>query len=440
MIERLDSELGAAAVPVPADGNCMAWSMRYFLKERVESSRTDFKTKKAKEEMMRVRKMAQSVWENVAHDALWQNLFGNCCQDIPANAPSTPTNEPKDPVPATAPDETLATPPRVAKKAKIEQGVSRLDAAKPASFGKATAVPKDAALKAPGQKAVEDVLEPSVPNLEDEISRMHEAVPKPETDEAIVAFAGPDLDEVPDDSRIATRPRFSRSAHERQWKSKPISKKMVEKAAFEKMLGTHQITYANWQACHSQRATLKKARVCTDAGFARMKTNLREGILPHCQACVDLLQFHDVTLEKVQYVISNCGEPPEAPGKRGEQGADPGKGKRENGYTACVEYVKDHGLGEVELITEGTAEKPILKYRCTLCRTKHQPKGKLNHLGPPVLKNVEYFVQRHLNCPTHLAKREKRTSGAVPTYQPAKIPCPGCSDLFHLILFYFDIF
>ena len=99
---------------VPADGDCMAWTLRTLFMGHHHASK--FETKQAKEEIRRIRAMIASAWQKVKHDPSWQTLFDAYAVDrVEEEVPKTPekqTNKPNKNTSDHELDSMLQTPPR----------------------------------------------------------------------------------------------------------------------------------------------------------------------------------------------------------------------------------------------------------------------------------------------------------------------------------------
>lgn len=65
----------------------------------------------------------------------------------------------------------------------------------------------------------------------------------------------------------------------------------------------------------------------------------------------------------------------------------------------CIEFIKSKGP-VIELIEDGGK----LSYRCLACVSRGQPHGKVNLLGKADIRSVEYYLNQHLQCATHVKK------------------------------------
>ena len=106
------SNQGIAICEVPADGDCMAWSLRTLYLGYQNVGRFD--TAEAKNEVSLIRRMMGSAWEMVSGELWWQTLFDAFCADrLRQNepAPETPKKQKKGDSLGNE-DRELATPPR----------------------------------------------------------------------------------------------------------------------------------------------------------------------------------------------------------------------------------------------------------------------------------------------------------------------------------------
>ena len=100
-----------AIFEVPADGNCMVWSLRSLF---MTKNASDFHTKTAKREAAKIRSAVADAWLQVKDRPMWQKLFKAFCAgpyEEKAQAPVTPPKKPKT-KPSQPEHAPLDTPPR----------------------------------------------------------------------------------------------------------------------------------------------------------------------------------------------------------------------------------------------------------------------------------------------------------------------------------------
>lgn len=78
----------------------------------------------------------------------------------------------------------------------------------------------------------------------------------------------------------------------------------------------------------------------------------------------------------------------------------------------------------IELLPAGTAGKRV-PYRCVVCKTRHQPFGKIGELDEYKPKSVRYFLNQHCKGPTHMKNVEKWNNPIE--REDTMVPCEGIS-------------
>jgi hypothetical protein len=284
---------GIALLEVPADGNCLAWSL-YALHGGIKAE--DFETQKAKKKVHIVRSMVGSAWEIRKHEPLWQMLFQTFCADLvrqhnEEDVPETPkkkgNNKDLDKgMPSSVLDEKLS-PPRPANPSK--KRVERAAGAKPVPLT-ARAVPLNSELEQPGTKRMR-LQEPEAPDLEEAFHQVMSAEQKDLSTSNIEDVDGEMLDQDPGRRLKAAYQRLSKkpkTAEEVQWKQ-------VETA-----LASLGLTFRKFLTCHREAVYVKKAVSCTGGWWKTFKLNLSKGTLPsNCSICMNMLEKNGITLEKV---------------------------------------------------------------------------------------------------------------------------------------------
>ena len=211
MLEKCNKS-GIALLEVPADGNCLAWSL-YALHGGIKAE--DFETQKAKKKVHIVRSMVGSAWEIRKHEPLWQMLFQTFCADLvrqhnEEDVPETPkkkgNNKDLDKgMPSSVLDEKLS-PPRPANPSK--KRVERATGAKPVPLT-ARAVPLNSELEQPGTKRMR-LQEPEAPDLEEAFHQVMSAEQKDLSTSNIEDVDGEMLDQDPGRRLKAAYQRLSK--------------------------------------------------------------------------------------------------------------------------------------------------------------------------------------------------------------------------------------
>lgn len=172
LIQTLVDEHGIAMIPVPSDGNCLAWGLRLFISNRSESSTTDFTSKNAKTSHMLARKCLSHMWEEAADEPIWQWIFRHIYADVDISQPNgpamTPTKKNKSKAQEAPVD--LPAPPESKKKVARVSQTRGVPLSQPA--------PASPSLKGPSQKKMEALLEPGIPNVEGDFQKVMNTVPE----------------------------------------------------------------------------------------------------------------------------------------------------------------------------------------------------------------------------------------------------------------------
>ena len=426
-----------AIMEVPADGDCMAWSLRaLFMGMKYGGS--SFKRPAARQEVARIRTMISSCWESVSSNPIWRTLFRHFCADkLPSNQP--PVTPPKKAKKAetSAEEKPLATPERVDGKKAAEKaekkGIRRAEGAKPVPLAQ-KARPADASLELPGPKRQRLHQEPEAPDLEE---AYHKVMMDPEGDESTVKDVNDmDVAEV-DEDMLAEGPCRKRKKHSRMAKTVCRSSTELKMKKVTDWLSMMKLDYLEFLNIHRGYVRLKKAEACGAGGWKEFKKKLLAQEMPECECCVGIMKSKGLTLEGCDAEVNNSGietepaMPAEIQGedepkddKTGGEDAPPLAGEdEEDEFQQCLNFIKKQGP-VIELVDEEDAV--CLKYRCIACKTKNQPNGKVNKLPHANLKSVKFFLFQHLNGPTHKIKenamKAREESARIP---PTEIECPG---------------
>ena len=446
---------------VPADGNCLVWSMRYLLlgPDHVKKCR---KTE-ADNEQKQLRDQLGNLWEDVKTDQLWQMLFaifcpeharGSSAPDVKNEILITPTKKrkafaPGEPIDLLTPEQTKQgaefTPPRPTHPAKRKGlRVEQIGDAKPVPFAQKEA-PTTPTLSRPAPKSdsskpvsLGTFLEQTCPDLQDLFHKVHMQIPNAANPDSHVHqqvddFANPekiDASMFEDEKDVSNKRK--RVEHERRFKSRVKTAAEVRQERMNVWFASQQLTYHAWLTSHRKACRVQKASICPAGTWSLFKDNIAKGVTPKCQVCTVLLSSHGVTSAKLEEHISGETQAAQAREEKsnGEEGL-PDTGQKTDGddgeelseYEKCVQYVTKFS-DMIDLIEDDGK----LKYKCKICITRNQSEGKVNKLGSkPVLKTVKYYLQQHFNCATHVAKlkeleeRQKDTNTG-PTVTKT---CPG---------------
>lgn len=450
---------GVAFIPVPADGDCLAWSLRYFMQDRVESARSDFTSKAARYASQTTRSCLKGMWEEVKDVGNWQHFFLAMYSDV-ALGPTTPKKSKKKAEEPVCID--LRTPPEK-PKGKVTK---RVDETKAVPF--AEKPPSSPTLKVPGQKNMENLMDPGVPDLDAYVEVQKQKVPEDsgskvppasfsegsKGDANVQSDLQGEMDEGSDDGGIEQFGKNRKTRRTRECKKRTKTKALLELQALKGCLARYGMTYATFQTFHIRMATVKKAATCEIEGWQPFCRSLQAKKEPLCKICVEFLRLHKVEMEEIERVLAGVGlevavppPPMPPPTEKAEQPED-------SGYEVCTKYVRERDP-DIELIIQGApGDQAILRYRCRVCRTKGQPKGKVNLLGKPVMKRIKYLLDRHLESDFHVGRKvlqqggNPQPDGDVFGQEVIEVDCEGFSsfdeqdfhDLFCIVLFHVDHF
>ena len=155
----------------------------------------------------------------------------------------------------------------------------------------------------------------------------------------------------------------------------------------------------------------------------------------NCDICKLMLKAYNFSPEGLQEVLAE-------PEKLGEQlklatGLGEGPAEAQPAGRAQAEdedadmdpwdYVRKTGGRHIELLPAGSYGKAF-PFRCTLCKTRRMPEGKINDLCFPDLKSVKYFLGQHLDSNTHVKKLREYELKSNPEAQknaPEPVECSG---------------
>ena len=425
---RCRDELGVCIVPVPADGDCMIWSLKALTLQEHEP--VDYTSAFHKRECKRFRWMLRNMWLDVKNQEGWVGLFDAFFHDwIPPltaetddheGAPRTPRRRKR---PADDGDVGKSTPPRPSQKGRVERdGQTR---------GVPLAVPTPASptLKKPGSKRRRGVLEPEEPDIEEafhQAMQQEEAPGRVDFDDLEGGLEANDGDDMP-------QKKIARTQHTRSVKAK--DKKVCEPAArmnrLKALLSKLQFKYDDFQRFHSTHAAVRKASACLHGGYNKFKLSLLAGDIPNCPACQKWLQDNELSPGKIADLLQDDGLDPltcqsqnhkqtEATEgedqENGEGAANTEKTEQpepatQRGIPACQEFMRTFDP-DIDLVIAGDG---TLYGKCLLCTTKRMPGGKMFKLGNGSLKGLQYFLDQHCMGDKHRAavhqRQQRNTSG-----------------------------
>lgn len=193
----------------------------------------------------------------------------------------------------------------------------------------------------------------------------------------------------------------------------------------------------------------KVMMTCLTGGYPKLQLLLGKGELPTCPACQHLVKEHRFCFADMKTHIermlshadgSNSTDAEgDAPGRK-DQGAEMAATQEQppteqKGQTQEEDdpfaYAKSHAP-VIQLLNPGDFGKAY-PFRCTVCKSKSWPQGKVGNLNYPRAGTVRHFLDKHLSCPTHLnnlaeldAKKPSASAGAVEC-QGLAMDDPRCS-------------
>lgn len=402
MLDRCE-KIEAIPIDVPADGNCLIWSVLRLLEGESagQSSPED-----AHRNMMELREGLKNMWLSKQDDRRWVELFRMCDwlwegfvdkpekpeQSVPkaetkaekADKPDaqvklemTPKKRRKPNAPINI---DLTTPPHVSPAQK-RRTVDHVGECRPAKRLERTEV-REEGFRLPGQNAQRSsFLEPAVKDIEEAfaeskktIKQVHApAAKKVKSEPAVVPTTPQDqdplahipvgeLDEstleaalaelVPEGGEeqlcVATRPTRTRhkdglGKHRRSCLRRVVSTSEQDLKRVKKYLSTNGLSYGEFMRYHKRLCELAKAGVCTDGGYVQFQHRLRKSTLPQCEACKQAMTTLGITMQAIQ----ECMREPDHDG-RDEDGNAGDEVKDQPAQVSAEE-----GQGQIVRVMEG---------------------------------------------------------------------------------------
>lgn len=406
MIRELDESLQAAVLLVPADGNCLAWSMRSLYLSQWDIR--DFKKKNVLKSATHMRSILRDMWLEKTTDDRWIQIFAFCYQDLIQPLPEPEAKAPKR---------------RADADAGAQSKLRRAAAAVPVPITAGEAV--DPVFKCPASGKIHEFLEPQMPDVEAVVSDSLLKVYSKAT--RIQKLPGADFD--PKDWEPADETKRRQKRHSRMVQKKPADMAKMRDQAVGKFLASRQLGYGDFLRIHRREAVFRKSGKCPD-GFAKLREGLIAGRMPKCEVCSKWMCDANVTLEMVQQVLTDLAEaPPRAEAADAQKQESEGKQSRAEIRAACVEFI--NGIPHLEAV-----DGAVLQYRCNICQSKRMRDGKLNRLGDkPTLHGVKSFMTEHLNSQGHVRALARLTNVPLPEVatEPAadlpEVAAPGFAEL-----------
>ena len=412
--------IGITPVYVPGDGNCLVWSLRcLFLGLEHGKNCT---SPAALNEQQQMRHTLKHMWVDVQGDQGWQSLYnffiftpqldenhgkGKSDENLAPQVPVTPPRKTAQPVIDT-------TPPDVAKKRKhVATAVEHVGDTKPVPFT-ARELPLSPGLRMPGTSKQPGFLEPRIPDFHEAFERV-QAQP-----------SGPGIEEGLSGSEAEGHKR-RRAHHLRRYKTRHLSTHEIKAKALQAWLAKKGLDYHSFLTIHRDGVTIKKAAVCEHGGWPEFKQSLIDCTPLKCGRCLKALASYDITIEALQVLFSvedweqHVETVERKPKEQTDEGANVADddGSHDEGSLVrqkCLDYIGQFSP-TIEFI-DGTPPK----YRCTLCKTRAQPTGKVGSLVKMDLKTVMHFLSQHLTTDTHYANLRKLEAGSLPGIT---VSCPG---------------
>ena len=287
MIETLHTCLKVAPIIVPADGNCLAWSLRaHFLEQYVQN---DWESKGSVRSVKHVRSILKDMWAEKRMDPAWQQYW-NCCSE-PEVQPADEQQVPKSDKGESAEGILVKQGPDVVPAEGSQRNKQRVQAVKSAvPVPIATREPASPTLRNRDSARLQMFMEPTLPDVEENVSKaLLRAKPVDEVwDEDL-------LDHV-EDKRLTTK--IKRGQHERVIK-KPKESETEKEKRLKAMLSKFHMTYGQFKQDHNRSAAVRKAGYCAHGGYKELKKVLKQGAEPTCPVCLKWWHRKKLT---VQYV------------------------------------------------------------------------------------------------------------------------------------------
>lgn len=188
---------------------------------------------------------------------------------------------------------------------------------------------------------------------------------------------------------------------------------------------------------------MKKLNVCSGGGFARLQVILLEEQETKCEICRKMLDIYKFKSDDLQAMVQKylegfiegselIPEVPQADSTKNEPDDEeetldqlplPKRQRSCNDSAAIKAWIAELDP-VIELLPAGTFDKKV-PYRCTLCRTKKWPDGKVGDAVEWKLNSIKNFIGNHLKSEAH--KRAVREAEAF-IYEPQpKLACEGIS-------------
>jgi len=198
-------------------------------------------------------------------------------------------------------------------------------------------------------------------------------------------------------------------------------------------------------------APIKKLNACPDGGFAKLQLRLLANGEVKCNVCKQLMEtykFSSVALAQAiddwlagKPVLQPVADAPEAQAQREpeketsnaevEQSSRP---EKETSIEEAEQSSRDAAIAYIQsmefltpLPSGGFGKK--VPVRCSICRTKAFPEGKILEMSALKLNMVRHFVTQHVRSSTHYRHSVAREQEAEAIVCPEMASCEGlCID------------
>lgn len=430
-------KLGVAVVDVPGDGNCLVWSLLSLV---LQNPNLELDHKKGMKLQKSTRTQMARMWEDVAGDLRWQNIWKFLCHDKPE-----PPDEHSHP-----PDSQEIVTPKKGKASKKpaadenHRGLTDLDnklspIAKPnrpkriGADGKPRAVPvalpapkSPLKFKTPEDAAAQSLVEPPMPDVEDLFTMAMEENTKKRPQS--------DAEMAEDDQERLDSKKVRRSEHRRSYKTAPVTENKRREALVKSFLAKRNLTYGRYISFHRMSARVRTSAGCEtggppDGGYVALRKALQQAQFPKRGICCTWLRENGVTVDKLADLFDGATARDSEEFSLVPTNTDTeGTHKRKRDDAEELQAIKDYieSVSEhIQLVENGTGE---LRYRCRLCTSKNHPQGKDNILQRRVLSSVKHFINTHLGSVRHVQRLEQMDIQADTDQSNRageQVPCEG---------------
>ena len=189
---------------------------------------------------------------------------------------------------------------------------------------------------------------------------------------------------------------------------------------------------------------LRKINACIGGGFRALQQHLLQQKEEFkCDVCMEMLKKANFVASDLQEAMQARirgekmqpadGDVPEVlpdqnaektqPKRKKMSQGDEAADENDVGPAACKEYLQEF-WPTIELLPPGSFNKKV-PYRCTVCRSRHQPNGKVGDLVKMRLWSVKCFLQKHLDSQTHKDAVARKDVVVRDEEEAKMVPCEG---------------